>query len=114
MAVQNSLSEVGDVSEKGLYAISALVSSNHEGQRQFYRAGGVATIRRLLEADISTRQLRRALNLVTDLTDVEGDVEVSSPLPLLNPVIHLTDAQWGCLRLHPHPPPHISPLKTGQ
>lgn len=77
--MQNSLSEVGEVSEKALYAVSTLVSSNHEGQHQFYSAGGVATLRRLLEAEISTRQLRRVLNLVTDLTDVVGEVEVSSP-----------------------------------
>lgn len=75
--MQHAAHQSGDASEKALYVISALVSSNHEGQQQFYSSKGVAVIRSLLAKELSTRQHRKVLNLITDLTDVEGDMEVS-------------------------------------
>ena len=74
--VQNAGSSSGPVSEKALYALSSLISNNHEGHLQFYNAGGVAAIKHLLANAYSHSQLRKLLNLITNLMDVHGEVEV--------------------------------------
>lgn len=79
-AAQHALEQSGEASEKALYVVSALVSSNHEGQHQFHSNKGVSVIRSLLSKELSTRQHRKVLNLITDLTDVDGEVEVSRRL----------------------------------
>ena len=77
-----------DASEKALYVVSALVSSNHEGQQQFHSNSGVSVIRSLLAKELSTRQHRKVLNLITDLTDVDGEIEVRWRLrPLILPAL---------------------------
>ena len=79
-SAQHALEQSGEASEKALYVLSALVSSNHEGQHQFHSSKGVSVIRSLLSKELSTRQHRKVLNLITDLTDVDGEVEVSRRL----------------------------------
>ena len=74
--VQHAAHLSTEVSEKALYVISALVSSNYEGQQQFHSNKGVSVIRSLLANELSTRQHRKVLNLITDLTDVDGEIEV--------------------------------------
>ena len=75
-ALQHAAQGTDEASQKALYALSALISSNHEGQHQFYRSKGLTTIQELLALDLSTKQQRKLLNIVTDLTEVEGKVEV--------------------------------------
>ncbi len=76
--MQHAIEQSGDALDKALYLISALVSSNHDGQHQFHSQNGVSVIRSLLSEELSARQHRKVLNLITDLTDVDGEVEVSS------------------------------------
>ena len=78
-----------DEAEKALYAILALLSSNHEGQRQFYHGGGVKVLKALLSAEPGTRQLRKVLDIITDLTDALGKVEVGCDNLLKASCLHM-------------------------
>lgn len=77
MPLQRAGNEPKDASEKALYALLALLSSNHEGQQQFYKWDGVKVVHKLLESDPGVKQLRKVLDLVTDLSDTPGGARVS-------------------------------------
>lgn len=75
--LQSVASGAASVSEKALYALSTLIRNNHDGQSQFYSGHGLAVLASLLGRECSPRQLRGALDLVTDLSATEASVEVS-------------------------------------
>lgn len=77
LCLQRVESKSKQVSEKALYAVSSLVRGSQEGQHQFYSGSGVRALRNVLADAPSSSQLQKTLDLITDLTDTHGEVEVS-------------------------------------
>lgn len=82
------------VSEKALYAVSALIRNSHDGQHRFYQEQGPKALVRLLEGDPSRRQLRKIVDLVKDLADAEAFVEVALTYSLSGFVASKSRCQW--------------------
>lgn len=61
---------------KALYALAALIRNSHDGQAQFFATDGVEIVTEMLSRHDAASILRKTLNLLHDIVDSGGYVEV--------------------------------------
>ena len=67
-----------DVVNKALYALGALIRNNDVGQEQFYAANGSNILTEILIEHDSASVIRKALNLMHDLADIDSAHQVNA------------------------------------